>query len=83
MNLHGDDLNFSCFWFKNTMHSGGVITRSNKTLFWFSTAVIEAEHKSKFVLIKYTTYLALTGLPWNVFCEYFGENWLHYNGTTL
>ena len=34
-------------------------------------------------LQKNTPYLALTGELWDGFCEYFGENWPHYNGTTL
>ena len=27
--------------------------------------------------------LTLTGELWGVYCESFGENWLHFNGTTL
>ena len=30
-----------------------------------------------------TPYLALTGEPWGVSCEDFGENWPRYNGTAL
>ena len=30
-----------------------------------------------------TPYLALTGEPWSVFCEDFGENWPCYNDTAL
>ena len=32
---------------------------------------------------KDTSYLALTGELWGVFCKYFGENWPRYNGTAL
>ena len=42
-----------------------------------------AEHISDFKLTKYTPYLTLKGKQWGVFYVYFGENWLHYNGTTL
>ena len=34
-------------------------------------------------LFKSRLYLALTGEPWGVFCEEFGENWPRYNGTVL
>ena len=30
-----------------------------------------------------TPYLTLTGDLWHIFCEHFGENWPHYNGTPL
>ena len=43
----------------------------------------EAENKSQFKPTKYTPCLALTGELWDVFCEDWGENWLHYNGTAL
>ena len=42
-----------------------------------------AEYKSYFELTKGSTYLALEGELWGVYCENLGENWLHYNGTTL
>ena len=32
---------------------------------------------------KDTPYLTLTGELWDVFCEYFWENWPRYNGTAL
>ena len=40
-------------------------------------------HKSMFVLTKDTPYLTLNGELWNVYCEDFGENKLHYNDTAL
>ena len=42
-----------------------------------------AERKSNIRLTKETTYLALMGELWGVFCEDFGENRLRYNGTAL
>ena len=47
----------------------------------YITAVTEAKYKSEFEPTKYVTYLTLTGELWDVFCENFGENWLHYNST--
>ena len=51
----------------------------------YSTALTEAEYESKFKFqnTKNTPYLAPMGELWGVSCEDFGENWLHYNGTTL
>ena len=49
----------------------------------YSTLVTDAQHKSKFVFITDTPFLALTGELWAVYCEEFGENWSRYNGTTL
>ena len=43
----------------------------------------EVEYKSEFDPTKYTPYRALTGELWDVFCEDFGENWLHYNSLAL
>ena len=43
----------------------------------------EAKHKSEDTLTKEAPYLALTGKLWGVHCEDLGENWQHYNGTTL
>ena len=43
-----------------------------------------AEHKVGFKQTKDTPYLTLMGKLWGVFslfCVYFGENWLSYNGT--
>ena len=34
-------------------------------------------------MTNYTTYLAITGELWGVFCEDSVENWPRYNGTTL
>ena len=42
-----------------------------------------AECISNFNLTTDTPHLALTGELWGVYCEYFGENWLHYNSTAL
>ena len=47
------------------------------------TAVAKAEHYTKIALTKDTPYLALMVKLWGVNCEYFGENWPHYNGTEL
>ena len=41
------------------------------------------EYKYEIESTKDTPYLALKGEPWCVFCEKFGENPPHYNGTTL
>ena len=46
-------------------------------------AGIQAEYQSDVGSTKDTTYLALTGELWDVFCEYFWENWPRYNSTTL
>ena len=46
-------------------------------------AGIQAEYQSDVGCTKDTTYLALTGELWDVFCEYFWENWQRYNSTTL
>ena len=43
----------------------------------------DVEYKSEFEYTKDTTYLAITGELWGVFCEDFGENWPRYNGTVL
>ena len=43
----------------------------------------EIEYKSEFESTKDTSYLALTGKLWGVFCEDFRENWSWYNGTAL
>ena len=43
----------------------------------------EAEYQPDAGSTKYTPYLALTGEPWGVFCEYLLENWPRYNGTAL
>ena len=40
------------------------------------------EYQSDVGSAKDTPYLALSGELWGVFCEYFWENWPHYNGTT-
>ena len=37
----------------------------------------------RFNLTTDTSYLALTGALWGVYCEDLGENWPHYNGTAL
>ena len=42
-----------------------------------------AEHVSDFNLTRDTPHLALTGELWGVYCEDFGENWPHHNGTAL
>ena len=43
-----------------------------------------AESESDFRITVDTPYLTLTGELWGVvFCEDFGENWPHNNGTTL
>ena len=42
-----------------------------------------AEHQSDSELTKDTTYLALTGKLWGVYCEDWGENGSRYNGTAL
>ena len=43
----------------------------------------EAECLSDAGSTKDTPYFVLTGDLWGGFCEYLGENWLRYNGTTL
>ena len=43
----------------------------------------QAEYESDAGSTKDTPYLALTGELWGVFCEYFFENLLRYNGTEL
>ena len=43
----------------------------------------EAQYQSDAGSTKDTPYLTLTGELWTVFCEYLGENWRRYNGTTL
>ena len=42
-----------------------------------------AEHNLDFELTRNTPYLTLTNELWDVFCEYFGENWPCYKGTAL
>ena len=42
-----------------------------------------AESESNFRITTDILYLSLMGELWGVYCEYFGENWLRYNGTTL
>ena len=42
-----------------------------------------AEHKSDLKHTKNTSYLALTGELWSVYCEEIGETWPRYNGTGL
>ena len=49
----------------------------------YGTLVIKAEHKSEFVFIRDTPYLALTGGLWGVWCEKYDENWPRYNDTAL
>ena len=46
-------------------------------------AETQPEYESHAGSTKNTPYLALTGEIWGVFCEYFWENWPHYNGTAL
>ena len=46
-------------------------------------AVTEVKHRAEFVLSSDTPYLTLTGELWSVYCEDFGENWLHFNGMAL
>ena len=45
--------------------------------------MIESKDKLKFGSTKDTSYLALTGQVWSVFCYEFGENWQRYIGTAL
>ena len=47
------------------------------------TSLTEADYKLEFEHTKDTPYLALAGELWGVFCEDFGENGPHYNGTAL
>ena len=43
----------------------------------------EAEHESDSMLTKDTPYFILMGELWNVNCEHFVANWLHYNNIVL
>ena len=43
----------------------------------------EAKYAFDIILTKDTSYLALKGDLWAVFCEDLGENWPRYNGTPL
>ena len=43
----------------------------------------QAEYESDVGYTEDTPYLALTGELWDVFCEYFWENWPRHNGTAL
>ena len=45
-------------------------------------AGIQAEYQSNARSTKDTPYLTLLGELWDVFCEYFLEDWPRYNGTT-
>ena len=49
---------------------------------WIITGTRE-EYKSYARSTKDTTYLALAGELWGVFCEYLWENWPRYNGIPL
>ena len=42
-----------------------------------SIALIEAEHKSESKLTQETSYLALIGKLWSVYCQDLGADWLH------
>ena len=44
---------------------------------YHSITVIQASHKSEFVLPQNTPYLALMGELRGVFCDDIQENWLH------
>ena len=43
----------------------------------------EVKYVSEVIITKDTTYLALTGELWCVFCEDLGENWPRYKRTAL
>ena len=55
-------------------------TRFHTVLHWLKA---EYENMKKFKLTKDTPYLILMGKLWGVYCEDFGENWLHYSSTSL
>ena len=46
-------------------------------------ALSETEYKSQCQITNHTSYLALTGELWGVFCENLGEYWPCYNSTAL
>ena len=48
-----------------------------------NSAVAEVEFKSEYEPTRDSPYLTLTGELWGALCEYFGENWPRYNGTTV
>ena len=43
----------------------------------------QVEYQSDAGSTKDTPYLTLTGEVWDVFCVFFLENWLRFNGTAL
>ena len=45
--------------------------------------MIVAESESDIRITRDTPYLTLISKLWGIYCEDLGENWLHYNGTTL
>ena len=60
-----------------------VITQSNIVHISLTITRTEAKYQLQTGSPKYTPYLALTGEPWGIFCDYLWENWQRYNSTTL
>ena len=49
----------------------------------YGTVITMAESDYDFRITKGTPYLTPMGKLWGVYCENLGENWPHYNDTTL
>ena len=52
-------------------------------IFSYGTTMTEMKYAPEVIFTKDTTYLALTGELWGVFCEDMGGNWPRYNDTAL
>ena len=64
------------------VQSSAILTQSNLSRYC-NTTITVAESELNIRITTDTTYLTLTDELWGVYCEDFGENWAHYNGTTL